>query len=90
METPSIFLMVMLMYLNRSWFSRQLQLRFKEVGSSQAYTVYRGREDILEDGRKLFKYSSTPINPNNEIIITPGTQGALFLLLELHLAEIKL
>lgn len=53
---------------------------FKEVGSSQAYTVYRGREDILEDvAEKLFKYSSTPINPNNEIIITPGTQGALFL-----------
>ena len=53
---------------------------FKEIGGTQAYTVYRGREDILEDvARKLSDYSSTAIDPENELIITPGTQGALFL-----------
>lgn len=53
---------------------------FKEVGGTQAYTVYRGREDILEDvASKLSNYSSTSIDPENELIITPGTQGALFL-----------
>lgn len=53
---------------------------FKEIGGTQAYTVYRGREDILEDvAAKLSEYSSTSIDSNDEIIITPGTQGALFL-----------
>ena len=53
---------------------------FNEIGGTQAYTVYRGREDILEDmAKKLSDYSSTPIDPENELIITPGTQGALFL-----------
>ena len=53
---------------------------FKEIGGTQAYTVYRGREDILQDvARKLSDYSSTAIDPENELIITPGTQGALFL-----------
>lgn len=53
---------------------------FKEIGGTQAYTVYRGREDILEDvASKLSNYSSTSIVPENELIITPGTQGALFL-----------
>ncbi|WP_052254849.1 pyridoxal phosphate-dependent aminotransferase [Salinicoccus sp. YB14-2] len=53
---------------------------FKEVGGTQAYTVYRGREDILEDvAKKLAEYSSTSIDSENELIITPGTQGALFL-----------
>lgn len=53
---------------------------FKEIGGTQAYTVYRGREDILADvAKKLSDYSSTPIDPENELIITPGTQGALFL-----------
>ncbi|SDK60754.1 pyridoxal phosphate-dependent aminotransferase [Lacicoccus qingdaonensis] len=53
---------------------------FKEIGGTQAYTVYRGREDILEDvAAKLADYSSTSIDAENELIITPGTQGALFL-----------
>ena len=53
---------------------------FEEVGGSQAYTVYRGREDILKDvAEKLPNYSHTAIDPFEEIIITPGTQGALFL-----------
>ncbi|WP_462421675.1 pyridoxal phosphate-dependent aminotransferase [Salinicoccus sp. Marseille-QA3877] len=53
---------------------------FREIGGTQAYTVYRGREDILEDvASKLSNYASTSIDPENELIITPGTQGALFL-----------
>lgn len=53
---------------------------FSEVGATQAYTVYRGREDILQDvAAKLADFASTSIDPENELIITPGTQGALFL-----------
>lgn len=53
---------------------------FKEIGGTQAYTVYRGREDILEDvASKLSSYASTTIDPETDLIITPGTQGALFL-----------
>ncbi|MCD2138199.1 pyridoxal phosphate-dependent aminotransferase [Salinicoccus halitifaciens] len=53
---------------------------FSEVGATQAYTVYRGREDILEDvAAKLSDFASTSIDPETELIITPGTQGALFL-----------
>ena len=53
---------------------------FNEIGGTQAYTIYRGREKILADvASKLSDYASTIINPENEIIITPGTQGALFL-----------
>lgn len=53
---------------------------FKEVGGTQAYTVYRGKDEILQDvAAKLSDYASTPIDPKSEMIITPGTQGALFL-----------
>ncbi len=49
-------------------------------GAEQAYTEYRGSKAIREDlAYKLSAYTGTDINPKANIIITPGTQGALFL-----------
>ncbi len=51
-------------------------------GGSQAYTEYRGSAEIrnrLSD--RLGKFTGRPIEANSELIITPGTQGALFLAL---------
>lgn len=51
-----------------------------EAGASQAYTEYRGKACIREDlARKLAAFTGAPVNADNEIILTPGTQGALFL-----------
>ncbi len=51
-----------------------------EYGGKQAYTEYRGSKSIREDmARKLAAYSGAPVNADSELIITPGTQGALFL-----------
>lgn len=50
------------------------------VGAQQAYTSYRGKQTIRENlAQKLEEFSGAPINANSEIILTPGTQGALFL-----------
>ena len=50
------------------------------LGSKQAYTEYRGKGLIREDiAMKLSDFTGTTIQPNRDIIITPGTQGALFL-----------
>jgi aspartate/methionine/tyrosine aminotransferase len=49
-------------------------------GGTQAYTEYRGREDIrayLID--KLGGFTGPVLSNADELIITPGTQGALFL-----------
>lgn len=51
-------------------------------GSSQAYTEYRGdavlRESVAE---RLAAFTGRPVSGADELIITPGTQGALFLAL---------
>ena len=50
-----------------------------QEGGSQAYTEYRGRSDIREDlAVKLSAFTGKKVSPN-EVILTPGTQGALFL-----------
>ncbi|CAK7050789.1 MAG: Aspartate aminotransferase [Desulfovibrio sp.] len=50
------------------------------AGGVQAYTEYRGKASIREDlARKLAAFSGAPVNAESEIILTPGTQGALFL-----------
>lgn len=51
-------------------------------GGSQAYTEYRGGAELrdLLAGR-LAHFTGRPISGANELIITPGTQGALFLAL---------
>ena len=53
-----------------------------EVGGSQAYTEYRGAAAIREGlAQRLAAFTGAPISADQEMIITPGTQGALFLAL---------
>ncbi len=50
------------------------------VGAEQAYTSYRGKRAIRQRlAKKLADFTGAPIDPDREIILTPGTQGALFL-----------
>ena len=51
-----------------------------DIGGKQAYTEYRGKNTIREDlAKKLADFTGAAIDPASEIILTPGTQGALFL-----------
>jgi len=52
------------------------------LGGCQAYTEYRGALDIRQGlAERLGLFTGKPINADSELIITPGTQGALFLAL---------
>ena len=49
-------------------------------GGSQAYTEYRGGGELRERvARHLAAFTGAPVTAASELIITPGTQGALFL-----------
>lgn len=49
-------------------------------GGSQAYTEYRGAAELRERvARHLTAFTGAPVSADKELIITPGTQGALFL-----------
>ena len=51
-----------------------------EEGAAQAYTPYRGRASVLEAvAEKLTAFSGAAIDPEKNLLLTPGTQGALFL-----------
>ncbi|MDO5369367.1 pyridoxal phosphate-dependent aminotransferase [Paracoccus sp. (in: a-proteobacteria)] len=51
-----------------------------EEGGAQAYTEYRGRSDIRDAlAARLADFTGAPVDAANGLIITPGTQGALFL-----------
>lgn len=51
-------------------------------GGCQAYTEYRGDSEIRNGlANRLEKFTGRPIAADSELIITPGTQGALFLAL---------
>jgi aspartate/methionine/tyrosine aminotransferase len=51
-------------------------------GGSQAYTEYRGDGALRHDvARKLASFTGASLDAEREVIITPGTQGALFLAL---------
>jgi aspartate/methionine/tyrosine aminotransferase len=53
-----------------------------ERGGPQAYTEYRGAAQIREGlADRLGTFTGRPISAGSELIITPGTQGALFLAL---------
>lgn len=53
-----------------------------EIGGDQAYTEYRGTLNIRESlAPRLEAFTGAPISAESELIITPGTQGALFLAL---------
>lgn len=57
--------------------------RFAEavrIGGRQAYTEYRGSADIrAELARRLEAFTGAPVSTDAGVIVTPGTQGALFL-----------
>ncbi len=49
-------------------------------GGSQAYTEYRGGADLRDRlAERLAAFTGRPVSGARELIITPGTQGALFL-----------
>lgn len=49
-------------------------------GGKQAYTEYRGAKFIREDvAAKLAAFTGASVDADKELILTPGTQGALFL-----------
>ncbi len=51
-------------------------------GGQQAYTEYRGAARIREGlAEHLGTFTGRPVSAGSELIITPGTQGALFLAL---------
>ena len=51
-------------------------------GGAQAYTEYRGEAELRERvAGKLAAFTGRPVSGAKELIITPGTQGALFLAL---------
>ncbi|MGD9587692.1 MAG: pyridoxal phosphate-dependent aminotransferase [Pyrinomonadaceae bacterium] len=53
-----------------------------DKGGRQAYTEYRGDAQIREGlAERLAGFTGSPIAADKELIITPGTQGALFLAL---------
>lgn len=53
-----------------------------EAGGVQAYTEYRGAAAIRDAvAAKLAAFTGAPVDAVDELIITPGTQGALFLAL---------
>lgn len=53
-----------------------------EAGGRQAYTEYRGAADIRAAlAEKLAAFTGAPVSPDAGTIVTPGTQGALFLAL---------
>lgn len=50
------------------------------VGGAQAYTEYRGDGGIRRElAVRLADFTGAPVDPEDSLIITPGTQGALFL-----------
>lgn len=51
-------------------------------GANQAYTEYRGALDIRKGlADRIGTFTGRPISADSELIIAPGTQGALFLAL---------
>src|SRR5690606_19896335 len=50
------------------------------AGGRQAYTEYRGSLEIREAlAGRLASFTGAPVDGRDGMIITPGTQGALFL-----------
>lgn len=50
------------------------------LGGAQAYTEYRGDMGIRDQvGARLAAFTGAPVDAQDGLIVTPGTQGALFL-----------
>lgn len=57
-------------------------------GAAQAYTEYRGRLSLRQTlAQRLADFTGAPIDADTELIITPGTQGALFLAMGANIAS---
>jgi len=53
-----------------------------ERGGSAAYSPYRGHLAVREHAaRRVAEFTGAPVDAETEIIVTPGSQGALFLVL---------
>lgn len=51
-----------------------------EKGNQQAFSDFRGGQQIrVNVAQKLSKYTGTKVDAHTNLILTPGTQGALFL-----------
>jgi len=51
-------------------------------GRHYAYSRYRGHQEVREHvARHVGEFTGHPVDPAQDIIVTPGTQGALFLAL---------
>lgn len=51
-----------------------------ETGARQAYTEYRGKGEIRDlIAERLAAFTGAPVASGEEVIITPGSQGSLFL-----------
>jgi aspartate/methionine/tyrosine aminotransferase len=51
-----------------------------DAGAEQAYTEYRGKRNIRDHlAAKLADFTGAPVSSDDGLIITQGTQGALFL-----------
>ena len=51
-----------------------------DEGGLQAYTEYRGKGSIRDlVAERLAAFTGAPVSARDELILTPGTQGALFL-----------
>lgn len=50
------------------------------IGGRRAYTEYRGDAELRQEiATKLARFTGAPVSPLDGLIVTPGTQGALFL-----------
>ncbi|WP_331774577.1 pyridoxal phosphate-dependent aminotransferase [Sulfurospirillum sp. 1612] len=62
--------------------SDALWMQGYQKGAAQAYTQYRGSAEIAQGlAERLGAFTGRAIAADSELIITPGTQGALFLAL---------
>lgn len=53
-----------------------------DKGGQQAYTEYRGAIEIRSElANRIARFTGRPVSADSELILTPGTQGALFLAL---------
>lgn len=67
--------------------AREAVIAAIDRGGSAAYSPYRGHRDIrASTARRIAAFTGVPVDPDTEIIITPGTQTALYLVLAASLS----
>lgn len=60
--------------------SSDMFIRGVQLGGKRAYTEYRGDAEVRQDvAAKLRRFTGAPVCASDGLIITPGTQGGLFL-----------